>query len=141
MEIIIMKKAGKRILVAGVTLSIICGIGGAVFAASKPPKSLKATINGYSVSCSSTICEGSGTGYTSYGGSGAVSVSSKLVASHKQTRREKTLNGTKGNYGTASVTVYAPKYYESKKIDTTHTVFAPNQTWKGNTHNGTWLDQ
>ena len=39
-----MKKAGKRILAAGVTLGIICGIGGAAFAANIPDENNKGMI-------------------------------------------------------------------------------------------------
>ena len=132
-----MKKLGKRILALGLTLGVICSIGSVSFAASK----LTPTIGGYKASATSSIEKSYASSSTTYNGSGAVSVNSKYIVSHKDTRRERTLTGSKGNYGTVTLTISAPKYHESKRITTTHKVFATNQSWTGTTSASTWLDQ
>lgn len=138
-----MKKAGKRILAAGVTLGIICGIGGAAFAANIPEKINNVKVNGYSVSCLSKLSsdERTASASTTYNGSGAVSVSSTFKSIYIPTRKVTTQKRTKGNYGTASVSFNRPANDLAKRIESDHSVSASNQTWKGKTRKLAWLDR
>ena len=97
-----MKKAGKRILALGVTLGIICGIGGTAFAAEK----LTVTINGSKATCLSTInASDTASAYTTYNGNGAVSVKATYTTKNLPTGEVHKTTRTKATYGTASVTI------------------------------------
>ena len=133
-----MKKAGKRILAAGVTLGIICGIGGTAFAAEK----LTVTINGSKATCLSAINDSdTASAYTTYNGSGAVSVKATYTTKNLPNNEVHKTTRTKGNYGTASVTINKPKGDISKRIESEHSVSVSNQTWKGKTIKKSWYDQ
>ena len=133
-----MKKAGKRILALGVTLGIICGIGGTAFAAEK----LTVTINGSKATCLSTInASDTASAYTTYNGNGAVSVKATYTTKNLPTGEVHKTTRTKATYGTASVTINKPKGDISKRIESEHSVSVSNQTWKGKTIKKSWYDQ
>ena len=125
-----MKKAGKRILAAGVTLGIICGIGGAAFASDR----VSTKINNCTATGRSTISNNEASAYTTYNGSGAASVTAKYETKHVGTNVRKTQNRTKATYGTASVSFKTPSGHLSEWISSTHTVNVSNQKWSGNTY-------
>lgn len=134
----IMKKFGKRILALGVALSIICSIGCASFAAS----SIKPTVNGIKGSASSTMAKSgeSASASTTYNASGAVSVKSTYTSVHIATRKVKTQNKTKGNYGSVSVSFTKPLNHVSKRISSEHSISVGNQKWTGKTSDSYWID-
>ena len=132
----IMKKFGKRILALGVALGVICGISSVAFAAS----SLSPTIGGYKAYATATIEEKNASASTTYTGSGSVSVNSKYIVTQYNSNKQKTLTGSKGSYGTVKLSFKAPNEYQSKRITTTHKVFATNQSWTGTTKASTWVD-
>ena len=129
-----MKKFGKRILALGVALGVICGISSVAFAAS----SLTVTINGSKATCNSTINRDEARAYTNYNGSGAVSVKSTAVSVYIPTGTIHKITRTKGNYGTASVTITKPSGDLNKRVTSNHSVSVSNQTWKGTTENKYW---
>lgn len=68
----------------------------------------------------------------------AVSVKSTAVSVYIPTGTIHKITRTKGNYGTASVTITKPSGDLNKRVTSNHSVSVSNQTWKGTTENKYW---